>query len=43
MKARDDLDRSAVSDIMESIKRKVNSEGVTEPEGPSIFSRLPAK
>ncbi|KAL8279720.1 hypothetical protein RQP46_007815 [Phenoliferia psychrophenolica] len=44
MKARDDLDRSAVSDIMESIKRKVNSEGPTdEDEGPSIFARLPAK
>ncbi|KAI5478010.1 exocyst complex component sec6 [Pseudohyphozyma bogoriensis] len=43
MKARDDLDRSAVSDIMESVKRKVNSEIVAEPEVPSIFTRLPAK
>ncbi|KAM0749392.1 exocyst complex component Sec6 [Meredithblackwellia eburnea MCA 4105] len=43
MKARDDLDRSAVNDIMDSVKRKVQSETVAEPEGPSIFSRVPAK
>ncbi|BGP17883.1 hypothetical protein JCM10213_000961 [Rhodosporidiobolus nylandii] len=43
MKARDDLDRSAVSDIMESIKRKVNSEVVEAPEQPSIFDRMPVK
>jgi len=42
MKARDDLDRSAVNDIMESVKRKVASEVVDEPET-SIFARLPAK
>ncbi|KAM0786314.1 hypothetical protein ACM66B_001791 [Microbotryomycetes sp. NB124-2] len=43
MKARDDLDRSAVNDIMESVKRKVSNEVLSEPETPSIFSRLPAK
>jgi exocyst complex component 3 len=43
MKARDDLDRSAVNDIMESVKRKVNSEVVEAPEQPSIFERMPAK
>lgn len=44
MKARDDLDRSAVNDIMESVKRKVNSEVVVEEqEQPSIFERMPAK
>lgn len=43
MKARDDLDRSAVTDIMDSVKRKVNSEVVAEPETPSIFTRLPLK
>jgi len=43
MKARDDLDRSAVSDIMDSVKRKVQSEQVDAPEQPSIFDRLPAK
>ncbi|KAK4050257.1 SNARE-binding exocyst subunit S6 [Microbotryomycetes sp. JL201] len=43
MKARDDLDRSAVGDIMESVKRKVSNEILSEPETPSIFSRLPAK
>ncbi|GAA6035623.1 hypothetical protein JCM8097_004933 [Rhodosporidiobolus ruineniae] len=43
LKARDDLDRSAVNDAMESIKRKVNSEVVDAPEQPSIFERMPAK
>lgn len=43
MKARDDLDRSAVSDIMDSVKRKVQSEKVEAPEAPSIFERMPAK
>ncbi|KAK4049877.1 SNARE-binding exocyst subunit S6 [Microbotryomycetes sp. JL221] len=43
MKARDDLDRSAVNDIMESVKRKVSNEIMSEPETPSIFARLPAK
>lgn len=44
MKARDDLDRGAVSEILESVKRKVQNEGtlIDEPES-SIFSRLPAE
>lgn len=41
MKARDDLDRSAVSDIMDSIKRKVASEVDAEPDPPNILTRLP--
>ncbi|GAA6020052.1 hypothetical protein JCM10207_006770 [Rhodosporidiobolus poonsookiae] len=43
MKARDDLDRSAVNDIMESVKRKVSSEVLEQPDPPSIFDRMPAK
>ncbi|GAA5888098.1 hypothetical protein JCM5296_005432 [Sporobolomyces johnsonii] len=43
MKARDDLDRGAVNDIMDSVKRKVNSEKVDAPEQPSIFDRMPPK
>ncbi|GAA5821962.1 hypothetical protein JCM10212_004088 [Sporobolomyces blumeae] len=46
MKARDDLDKSAVSEIMESVRRKVKEtkvvgDGMDEP--PSIFDRLPVK
>jgi hypothetical protein len=46
MKARDDLDKSAVNEIMESVKRKVKEtkvvgDGMEEP--PSIFDRMPAK
>lgn len=43
MRARDDLDKSAVSDIVDSVKRKVASDHPAEPEEPSIFSRLPIK
>ncbi|GAA6053135.1 hypothetical protein JCM3770_002871 [Rhodotorula araucariae] len=43
MKARDDLDRSAVSDIMDSVRRKVAGEQVDAPDAPSIFDRMPAK
>lgn len=49
MKARDDLDRGAVSDIMDSVRRKVQSEPVGAAgedgagAGPSIFDRMPAK
>ena len=32
VKARNDLDRSAVSEVMDSIKRKANSEDLTERE-----------
>ncbi|KAH9821815.1 exocyst complex component Sec6-domain-containing protein [Melampsora americana] len=38
LKARDDLDKSAVSEIMESIKKK--KVDLVEPELPTIFSRL---
>lgn len=43
MRARDDLDKSAVSDILDSVKRKVASDTVADPEIPSIFTRLPIK
>lgn len=38
LKSRDDLDRSAVNEIMESIKKKKLD--LVEPELPTIFSRL---
>ncbi|KAG0143850.1 hypothetical protein CROQUDRAFT_48201 [Cronartium quercuum f. sp. fusiforme G11] len=38
LKARDDLDKSAVNEIMESIKKK--KADLIEPELPTIFSRL---
>jgi exocyst complex component 3 len=38
MRNRDDLDRSAVNDVMESIKRKVNDEGLTDRMfSPALF------
>ena len=42
MKARDDLDKSSVNEIMESVRRKVSTDntGQNEPEEPSIFTRL---
>ncbi|KAG7444348.1 exocyst complex component Sec6 [Guyanagaster necrorhizus] len=40
MKARGDLDRSAVSDVMDSIKRKVKEEGLTDPPEPTIMKRV---
>ena len=40
LKARDDLDKKAVSEIMESLRNKVQDENVPETEK-SIFSRLP--
>jgi exocyst complex component 3 len=43
LKARDDLDRSQVRDIMDNIRKKVNDEALAEPPNPTIFSRLPAK
>lgn len=36
MKARGDFDRSAVSDVMESVKRKVKEENLTDREFPSV-------
>lgn len=38
LKARDDLDKSAVNEIMETIKKKKSE--LVEPELPTIFSRL---
>ncbi len=32
MKARDDLDRAAVGEVMDSIKRRVKEEGITDRE-----------
>ncbi|GAA5907303.1 SNARE-binding exocyst subunit SEC6 [Sporobolomyces salmoneus] len=46
MKARDDLDKSAVNEIMESVKRKVKETKVVGDgmeEAPSIFDRMPHK
>ncbi|KIJ65127.1 hypothetical protein HYDPIDRAFT_88792 [Hydnomerulius pinastri MD-312] len=40
MKARGDLDRSAVSEIMDAIKRKVKDEGLTEPPEPTIMKKI---
>ncbi|KAK0488729.1 exocyst complex component Sec6 [Armillaria novae-zelandiae] len=40
MKARGDLDRSAVSDVMDSIKRKVKEEGLSDPPEPTIMKRV---
>lgn len=40
MKARGDLDRSGVSEVMESIKRKVKEENLTDPEEPTIMKRV---
>ncbi|KAH7335197.1 exocyst complex component Sec6 [Rhizoctonia solani] len=43
MKARDDLDRSAVSEIMESCRRKVKDEQLTDPEKPTIMKKVAAQ
>ncbi|KAJ6621396.1 exocyst complex component sec6 [Mycena sp. CBHHK59/15] len=40
MKARADLDRSAVSEVMESIKKKVKDEGLTDPPEPTIMKKI---
>ncbi|KDR80552.1 hypothetical protein GALMADRAFT_240857 [Galerina marginata CBS 339.88] len=40
MKARGDFDRSAVSEIMDSIKRKVKEEGLTDPPEPTIMKKV---
>ncbi|KAA1469134.1 exocyst complex component Sec6 [Dentipellis sp. KUC8613] len=40
MKARDDLDRSAVGEVMESIKRKVKDENLTDPPEPTIMKKI---
>jgi len=40
MKSRGDFDRSAVSEIMDSIKRKVKDEGLTDPAEPTIMKKV---
>ncbi|GLB41772.1 putative exocyst complex component Sec6 [Lyophyllum shimeji] len=40
MKARGDFDRSAVSEVMESVKRKVKDEGLTDPSEPTIMKKI---
>ncbi|OBZ66726.1 Exocyst complex component sec6 [Grifola frondosa] len=40
MKARADLDRSAVSDVMDSVKRKVKDEGLEDPPEPTIMKKI---
>ncbi|KAH8116490.1 exocyst complex component Sec6 [Phellopilus nigrolimitatus] len=40
MKARDDLDRASVSEVMESVKRKVKEEGLTDPPEPTIMKKI---
>ncbi|KZT64484.1 exocyst complex component Sec6 [Daedalea quercina L-15889] len=40
LKARGDLDRSGVSEVMESIKRKVQEEDLTDPEVPTIMKKV---
>jgi len=40
MKSRGDFDRSAVSDVMESVKRKVKEEGITDPPEPTIMKKV---
>jgi len=40
MKARDDLDRSAVSEVMDSVRRKVKEENITDPREPTIMKKI---
>lgn len=40
MRARDDLDRSTVVDIMDTLRRKVRDEGVTDPPEPTIMVKV---
>ena len=40
MKARDDLDRTAVSEVLESVKRKVKEEGLTDRKWSQFLSAL---
>ncbi|RDB23407.1 Exocyst complex component sec6 [Hypsizygus marmoreus] len=40
MKVRGDFDRSAVNDVMESVKRKVKDEGLTDPPEPTIMKKI---
>jgi hypothetical protein len=40
MRARGDFDRSAANEVMESIKRKVKDEGLTDPPEPTIMKKI---
>ncbi|KAF8159640.1 exocyst complex component sec6 [Crassisporium funariophilum] len=40
VKSRSDFDRSTASDIMDSIKRKVKDEGLTDPPEPTIMKKV---
>ncbi|KXN86616.1 Exocyst complex component sec6 [Leucoagaricus sp. SymC.cos] len=40
MKSRGDFDRAAVSDVMESIKRKVKDENIQDPQEPTIMKKV---
>ncbi|KAK7466403.1 SNARE-binding exocyst subunit S6 [Stygiomarasmius scandens] len=40
MKARGDLDRSAVNEVMDSIKRKVKDENLADPPEPTIMKKV---
>ena len=43
MKARDDFDRNTVNDVMETLRRKVREEDITDPEEPTIMVSLDAQ
>lgn len=40
MKARGDLDRSSVNEVMDSIKRKIKEENLTDPPEPTIMKKI---
>ncbi|KAH8832779.1 exocyst complex component Sec6-domain-containing protein [Flagelloscypha sp. PMI_526] len=40
MKARGDLDRSSASEVIESIKRKVKSDNISDPPEPTIMKKI---
>jgi len=40
MKARGDFDRATVSDVMDSIKRKVKDENIQDPPEPTIMKKV---
>ncbi|KAF9453532.1 exocyst complex component sec6 [Macrolepiota fuliginosa MF-IS2] len=40
MKSRGDFDRTAVSEVMDSIKRKVKDENIQDPEEPTIMKKV---
>ncbi|KZP16601.1 exocyst complex component Sec6 [Athelia psychrophila] len=40
MKARGDLDRSGVNDVMDSVKRKVKEENLSDPPQPTIMKKV---